>query len=78
MKPPLADRLLPLLQLKFFWKRLSLPGELLSTFIMIMEPTLLIKYFNKSALFGWFYNTFPELGWFYNTFPELITLNSLF
>ena len=57
LKPSFADRLLSLLWLKSFWKRLSLPEELLSNFIVIEEFILLVRYFDKSALFGWFYFT---------------------
>ena len=65
-KPSTADKLLSLLWLKSFWKRLSLPDEILLN-LMIEEPILLARYFNKPVLFGWFYNTFTMLT----------TLNSL-
>ena len=35
--------------------------ELLLNFIMIKEPITLVRYFNKSALFGWIDNTFTTL-----------------
>ena len=38
LKPSLKDRLLLLMWLKSFWKRLSLPGEALSNIIVIKEP----------------------------------------
>ena len=61
LKPSVADRPLHLLWPKSFWKRLSLPGKLLSNVIVIKELISLASCFNKSVLFGWFYNTFPVL-----------------
>lgn len=48
----LVDRLLPLLWLKSFWKRVSLPEELLSNFPLTEESILLVRYFDKFVLFG--------------------------
>ena len=61
LKPFLAERLLTLLWLKSFWKRLSLSEELLSNFIVMEEPILPARYFDKSVLFGWLYVTFTVL-----------------
>ena len=47
LKPSLAASLLPFLWLKSFWKRLSLLEELSSNFIIIKEPILFVRYFNK-------------------------------
>ena len=66
LKLSLADRLLPLLWLTSFGKRLSLLSELLLNLIMIEEPILQVRYFDNSALFGQFY-----------TFTVLTTLNPL-
>ena len=66
LKPSLADRLLPVLWPRFFWKRLCLPGIILHL-IVIEKPILLVKYFDKFAMFGQLYNTFTKLT----------TLNSL-
>ena len=61
LKPFLAERLLTLLWLKSFWKRLSLSEELLSNFTMIEASILLVSYFHKSVPFGQFYDTFTAL-----------------
>ena len=46
---------------KVLLERLSLPGELLLNFMVIKKPTLLVRYFEKTELFGWFYSTFTAL-----------------
>ena len=56
LKPYVADRLLLFLYLKSFWKKISLPGELFSNFIMTEETILLIMYIDKSMyLFDWLF-----------------------
>lgn len=47
---------LPPWWLKFFWRRSSLPGELLLNFIVIKEPTVVPRCLSQSVLFGRFYN----------------------
>ena len=46
---------------KPFGKRLFLPGELFLSYLMLKELILLVRCFDKSALFGSFYNTFIVL-----------------
>lgn len=53
-----VDRLLPLLWLKSCQKRLSLPEEPSSNSIVMKDPILLVRCFDKSVLFGQFYNIF--------------------
>lgn len=53
----LASKLLPVLWLTSFWKRLFLPRELFSNSMVIRKHILQFKCFDKSVLFGWFYNT---------------------
>ena len=63
-----ADSLLSLLCLKFFWKKVSLPGLFFLNYVVIRAPILLSRCFDKSVLFGQLYGTF-------NAFT---TLNPLF
>ena len=51
---------------KVLLRRIIPPGKLLLSFIVIEEPILLIRYFNKSVLFGLFF-----------TFTALTALNPL-
>ena len=60
LESSLADRLLPLLLLKPFQKRLSLPGAssqtrgLLSDYTVVEEPLFLDRCLDKSVLCSWF------------------------
>ena len=72
LKPSLADRLLPVLWPKSFWKRLFLPGIILHL-IVIEEPILLVKYFDKFVMFGQLYSTFIKL----TTLNSLVQTNIL-
>ena len=72
LKPSLADRLLSFLWLKFCWKQLYLTEGLHSSCKVIKEPILLVREFDNSVLFGWFYNIF---FFFRKIRPELTTAN---
>lgn len=60
-KPFHVDKLLPLQWLKYYYKRLSLPGEPLLSSIATGEFILLVKYYSKSVLFGQSYSIFTVL-----------------
>lgn len=72
MKISGVDRLLPLLWLKAFCKRVFLPGEPLSSSMVIRELILPVRCFYKPVLFGQFYNTFTAL-----TTPSPHTFSSM-
>ena len=59
LKPSLEDKLLLLLWLKPLWNRLSLTWES-SQWTSKLSRNPLYKCFDKSVMFGWFYNTFTD------------------